>query len=207
MYRLRHYDNPIQAQQAAIWLMRHGVLAAVVGDHVSTLGPYVGLTTRHGMGSYTVAIALERQRHEAAELLVLLDAEPAEYESGWEGQSVPDLSGLDPALLPRCPACAERLPADASLEHCPLCRSEVDVLGLIAGEHGPEAIEPLLAENQSGVDDWITDELLDLVAADCPGCGYPLDGLPHAGACPECGSAYDKRAILETLARSASPDR
>jgi predicted RNA-binding Zn-ribbon protein involved in translation (DUF1610 family) len=197
MYRLRYYDNPIEAEQAARWLLRHGVLAAVVGDHVSSLGPYGGFTRRHGMGSFTLAIALERQREEARLLLDILADEPAEYEAGWEDRCVPDLSRLDPLLLPPCPSCGRTLPADAAIEACPACGAPVDVAGLIADLHGPEVIQSLLDPDDA--EDWITDEMLDLAAADCPSCGYPLDGLAHRGRCPECGAGYDKRSMLENL--------
>ena len=30
----------------------------------------------------------------------------------------------------------------------------------------------------------------------CPGCGYMLTGLPPAGACPECGRAYDEQLVV-----------
>ena len=30
----------------------------------------------------------------------------------------------------------------------------------------------------------------------CPECGYSLEGLPTEGTCPECGGAYDQRAII-----------
>lgn len=199
MYRLRYYDNPIEAQVAARWLCRHGVLAAVVGGHVSNLGPYGGFTHRHGMGSFTLAIALERQRVQAGHLLELLNDEPAEFNQGWEDACVPDLARLDPALLPPCPSCGEILPPDATIEACPACGAPASVADLIADLHGPEVIEPLLPPDDDTQE--FTDELLSLAAADCPACGYHLDGLDNPGNCPECGKPYDKREILDWLIR------
>jgi hypothetical protein len=37
-----------------------------------------------------------------------------------------------------------------------------------------------------------TRRLIDL----CPHCGYSLTGLPDEGRCPECGRAYDQRALI-----------
>src|SRR5688572_3267499 len=30
----------------------------------------------------------------------------------------------------------------------------------------------------------------------CPQCGYALAGLPAAGICPECGTAYDQSTVV-----------
>jgi hypothetical protein len=205
VYRLRHYDNPIEAQDAAMYLLRHGVLASVVGDHTAALGPYAGFTSRHGVGQHTVAIALERQRELATELLVLLEAEPASFEHGWEELSVPDLGGIDPSLLPPCPGCGTPLPADATVENCPACGFDVDVLAIIATLHGPETIEALLDSHALvPAHEVFDDEMLSAMAADCGGCGYPLDGLPRVGACPECGRAYDKARIVDAVLRQRS---
>lgn len=202
MYRIRQYDSPIEANDAAMWLLRHGVLASVVGEHAASLGPYAGFTARHGVGAHTVAIALERQRELAAELLNELAAEPAQFEAGWEELSVPDLRRLDPEHLPLCPACGKTLPADASVTHCPACGLDVDVLGLIAAQHGPEVIEPLLSAGpERPAAELFSDDALTAMAADCAGCAYPLDGLPREGVCPECGRAYDKARIVEAVMR------
>lgn len=32
----------------------------------------------------------------------------------------------------------------------------------------------------------------------CPACGYSWDGLPEAGACPECGQAFETIRSGET---------
>lgn len=205
MYRIRNYDNPIEAQDAVMWLLRHGVLASVVGDHTATLGPYAGFTAKHGAGLHTVAIALERQRELATELLAALETEPASFEHGWEELSVPDLSGLDPALLPPCPGCGAILPADAAADNCPSCGFDVDVLGLIATAHGPEIIEPLLDTRALlPADEAFDDEALAAMAADCGGCAYPLDGLSRSGVCPECGRRYDKARIVDAVLRQRS---
>lgn len=195
MYRLHNYTSTIEAQQVVNWLLSHGVLAAIVDSHSSTLGPIAGFISRYGQGQVTVAIAYERQRDEAEILLELLADEPAEYESGWEHQSVPDLSLLDPAMLPPCPGCGVTLGA---VERCAACGVAVDVLSLIIERHGPEAIEPLIELDQ-GAGSGVSDETLERAAADCPGCGSPLDGLPVTGTCPNCTVAYNKRTLYEAI--------
>lgn len=200
MYRVRQFESPVEANSAAAWLLRHGVLAAVVGEHAASLGPYAGLTSQHGTGSHTVAIALERQRTLAVELLAVFDAEPAEFENGWEDLSTPDLGLLDPALIPPCPACGGGLRTAA--HQCPQCGAEVDTVALIVRAHGPEVIEPVLAtRNDSLAAELLGDDILMAMAADCAGCGYPLDGLARSGQCPECGARYDKARIVDTLGR------
>lgn len=93
--------------------------------------------------------------------------------------SIPDLSTLDPSLLPSCPACAALLPPDASLSTCPSCAAPVDVVELIIAAHGPEAFA----------------KAPDPVTRFCCGrCGYPRRGLPDPEICPECGTPFDPRS-------------
>src|SRR6185503_11178562 len=42
----------------------------------------------------------------------------------------------------------------------------------------------------------ITDMAATLRHTVCPSCGYPLNGLPPEGTCPECGCSYDDREVV-----------
>jgi hypothetical protein len=175
------HPDPLHAQAARDHLLAHGILAAVV-DRTDWLG------TR---SAYDVMLCYGRQREEAKRLL---------GGEGWQAHASgpatdagrADLSGLDPAMAPACPACRETLPLDANLQTCPSCGGGVDVPELIALEHGPEALDGCYEGPEPGV----AAELIERLDLFCGRCSYRLRGLPRAGVCPECGAEYDKPAIV-----------
>ena len=199
MPTVRRYASPILAQQAAAYLRRHGIVATVVGH----LSPFPG-TEMHlfptpgrpltGSGPFAVVIDRAAQRDDAARLLDEFDRSPAEVEEGWEAESLPDLSLLDPALAPPCPACGEALPLEAALEACPACGAEVDVCALLADRRGPELLAACIPAPEAPD---LPEDVLARAELSCPTCGYALRGLPHEGVCPECGERYSKRGMLE----------
>lgn len=102
-------------------------------------------------------------------------AAPTHLTESLESQAAPDLSTLNPALAPRCPACAEILPLDATITSCPACQEPIDIVDLIVSEHGPEAFA-LPAD--------------PIARHACTRCGYPRRGLPDPEVCPECGTPF-----------------
>lgn len=202
MYRLRNFRSPVLADAAARFLRAHGVLASVTPDGIAEGVHY----------AYTLVLALESQRPDAEALLEELRDHPPQPEEGWEAAATPDLSRLDPALLPDCPACGARLPADPALDRCPACRAEADVCALLASAHGPELLADLMDSPDApaagtptaspapkDTADTLPEDLLVGLPLGCETCNADLRGLPVTGRCPVCGAPFDKRAIAASL--------
>lgn len=186
MANLKSYPSRILAQDAAGFLMSHGIAARVVGG----TDPFGGAGIYPTGGVFGVIVEdadLERARA----LLTEMESLP-NPESDLEAQSRPDLSKLPPGTVAPCPACGAPLPLDASLERCPACSAAVDVPEVLVAAYGPEVLAGCFPE--AGAD--VPPELLESVEVSCPACSYPLDGLAESGSCPECGQAYSKREIL-----------
>lgn len=186
MHLVERHASLLAAVQAANHLVAHGVVARVVGDRDAFGGFGV-----FGQGMYEVMVLQKADVPKAKALLA--DIEPAE-DIDWD-DALPDLSLLDPALAPGCPICERRLPLRADLETCPHCGADVDVPGLIAGTHGPEALAPCYAAEPIAIDE----RRLPSARLHCPRCHYSLEGLAVEGHCPECGYAYDKRRIVRSM--------
>ena len=196
MYRLRTYPDLVRAELAAAFLRREGVLARAFDTALDIAGPFAGSSM---VGAATVAIAVERERARAAELLDQFDTEPIELDADWELDTEPDLTRLDPSLRLRCPNCRHELPrGHGPAVTCPNCRTTHDLAALVLDQHGPEALAPCYPDDEPPRFD---DAALAAAAMDCPACGSPIDNLPVTASCPRCGRGFDKRAVAADLMR------
>ena len=197
MIRVRRYNDPFVAEQAAQWLRSHGVPAEVVGHHVQNALPVTGLK----FTQLDILVPLKEQKDEALRLLDEFERTPATLDEDWESQSTPDLSALDPSVFDApCPSCAAPLPLDAALRVWPACAAPGDVGGARVARHGPGARAAGYASDPT------TDagaRAIDVVAyaGPCEPCGATLAGLPVRGRCPRCGALYDKDDMLRRRTR------
>ncbi len=147
------------------------------------------------MVAYDIMLCFAKQAPIARQLLADEGSwmtQPSDDAAASADLAVPDLTGLDPSLAPSCPHCAAMLPMDPLLERCPVCSEPVDVAQLIVSIHGPEALEDCYEAPELP----LAPEHINTLKLLCPHCQYALDGLPHEGICPECGSEYNKSRII-----------
>ncbi len=195
MKRVRSFHSLLEARAAAAYLLEHAIAATVITNDSDAVA-LRNVTSRVTQGgAHDLYIASNDDHARSLELLEAFDREPADFTPEWEADAVPDLSRLDPALLPDCPSCARTLPADPFLDACPSCSAEVDVGELIVARHGPDALADCYVDEPRQFDP----EVVDRMSLVCDGCGYALKNLGVSGRCPECGTAYDKMAILRRL--------
>jgi len=192
MLTIERYQNPVRAELAAGYLRSHGVLAKVVGQMDTLGGISPSLAPR---GQFELIIADRADEEEARLLLEEFDEDPPR-DPGWEGMgSEPDLGRLDESLAPGCPSCGHRLALDASVQRCEGCGVEVDVAELLVSAHGPEVLDGCYPDTI----EEIPESLIERAPLGCPGCRGSLYGLDSSGRCPRCGTAYDKRALIQAF--------
>jgi len=196
MHLVRRYQRVFEAEGMAIALREQGINCAVVGHHTQgAIGMEGGKLPWFG---YDLVVHLKQDIGPARRMVAELEAEGFTPEDGWEDASRPDLSALEgKGLKVRCQSCELALPLDETMEQCPACMAEVDVVDLLVRAHGPEVLDACYGvENQaSGVHAQESPER-DYDPATmqqrCDGCGGAL-GEAISGRCPSCGTLYDKR--------------
>src|ERR1051325_11219906 len=142
---LARYRGPVTASQAAAYLPSEGIGArAWVSDSGYTREVWL-------------LIGENEDRGRAWDLLVEYTKQKPTFEESLEAQALPDLSTLDPALAPPCPACRRALPLDAAITQCS-CGAPVDIPELIVQAHGPEVLQSCFAAAPDAVFGELSDE-------------------------------------------------
>ncbi len=199
MHRLAYYHALTLAHLHASHLRDQGIMAGVLGERLTTIAPLSA--NNLGRGQYELVIATKRAEPQARAILDELERNPPTLQDDWEHDTQPDLTKLDPDLLPPCPTCNRPTSPTRPLGPCPNCGLPHNLIDLIIAAHGPEALEPCYHPKHP-LDDFSDDEI-NAIELDCPSCEYPLEGLGITGVCPECASPFNKRAMFDDLLDSA----
>ena len=135
MHIIKRYPHALRAQMAADELNAHGINATVVGGMLEVIGPYTGWSagTPHG-------VAITSKDDAARALVIIQELESTTPDDGWEHQSTPDLTRLDPALSINCPHCHSDVRTALHTGICPQCAEPFDPVDLIVQQHGPDAL-------------------------------------------------------------------
>jgi Zn finger protein HypA/HybF involved in hydrogenase expression len=185
MRPITRYSTLVAARQAAAYLIEHGIQARALPT-VDAFNP-----------GAVVEIVNPDLAGQARSLLDKFDLHKPEYLQPLEDQALPDLSKLPPEFAPDCPACRAPLPLDAMLIRCQSCGGPVNVVDRIVELHGPEALQDCYVPDAADGLVEMTDEQVSRLLLDCRACQYSLSGLPVTGNCPECGTRYNKRWMLD----------
>ncbi len=196
MHTAARFHDEITASQVAAYLRAHGILATVVGNRTDMTGGLSSALT-FGRGFFEVVISSKRLDELANAYIEEYLSDPPTLPDDWADEAHPDLTKLDPALIPSCPKCSVQLNTSRPFGPCLACRTEYDLLELVFNQHGPEALASCY--EQTDPLGLITDDEVLAYALDCPACNYSLDGLDMAGICPECGQAFHRRSIIDDL--------
>jgi len=186
--RVATFVSAIEAQNAVLYLLEHGVVSRV---HIPIEDAQFYRLRPGQMGAMEIHLADERERELAEALIAEWRALPKVEHGTWDDQAEADLSRLDPALTVTCAGCRAELPR-ATEGACPSCAEPFDLLERVVSLHGPEALDDCYPDPEPIVPDHVAIP----AAVPCPSCGYALADLPVVGRCPECGRDYDKLAII-----------
>jgi uncharacterized protein (DUF983 family) len=199
MHLVRRYQRVFEAESMATALREQGINCAVVGHHTqAAIGMEGGRVPWFG---YDLVVLQKHDVEPARRMMSELESERVEPEEGWEEESRPDLSVLEGmGLVVRCPSCELALPLDETMDECPACSAEVDVVDQLVQAHGPEVLDACYgienpASNIHAREAPEVDYDPALVRMPCAGCGEVLaEGI--SGRCPSCGTLFDKRDML-----------
>ncbi len=192
---IARFHDAVTAQQLVSYLEAHDIPASTEGGLLESFGPIVGAFK----GQYAVGILQKEDLLKAKYLAEQFQSLQPVLDQAWEQDVEPDLTLLDPALLPTCPSCGLELMTVPADSRCPSCAAQLDLVALVIEQHGPEALSecyPPEEISDTGVEP-IDNDAIRMMDIPCIRCRYSLRGLARQGECPECGQPYDKTPGLD----------